>query len=153
MTQEEWDLQWETQALQLARQAEMAGEVPVGAVIVKDNEFIASAYNQPLGQVDPTAHAEILAMRCAAQVLQNYRLVDCELFVSLEPCTMCAAALVHARIKRVVFSTPDPKAGAVCNIYQVLDDKRLNHQVAWQQGSLAKESSNLLKNFFQQRRS
>lgn len=146
------DRYWLAQALELAKQAEAVGEVPVGAVIVKNDECIASAFNQPISLSDPTAHAEINALRKAGQHLNNYRLKDCELFVTLEPCPMCAAAIVHARIKRVVFSATDPKAGAACSVFHLLQCPQLNHQVAWEQGDYADEVKTMMQSFFKRRR-
>lgn len=146
------DRYWLSQALALAKNAEAAGEVPVGAVIVKNDECIASAFNQPITLSDPTAHAEINALRKAGQHLNNYRLKDCELFVTLEPCPMCAAAIVHARIKRVVFSATDPRAGAAGSVFQLLQNPHLNHQVEWEQGDYADEVKVMMQSFFKSRR-
>ena len=152
MAAQDNDRRWLQRALSLAEKAKQCGEVPVGAVIVKDNQCIAEAWNQPIASHDPTAHAEIVALRLAAKQLENYRLVDCTLYVTLEPCLMCASALVHARIKRVVFSALDPRQGAVTSVFQVLDRKELNHRVIWQQGALAEEAGELLRQFFRDRR-
>ncbi|MSP53106.1 MAG: tRNA adenosine(34) deaminase TadA [Gammaproteobacteria bacterium] len=146
------DLQYMQQALELAREAQINNEVPIGAVLVLDNEIIATAFNQPITQCDPTAHAEILALRTGAKKGENYRLLNTTLYVTLEPCAMCAAALVHARVKRVVFAAVDPKAGAVVSHFNLLDTPILNHKIAWEQGLLADESSELLKTFFKARR-
>ena len=140
------------QALAEARAAEAAGEVPVGAVMVRDGEVLARAHNQPIGLNDPTAHAEILALRAAAEKLGNYRLTGCDLYVTLEPCAMCAAALVHARIRRLVYAAADPKAGAVESTMRLLDAPHLNHRVEVVSGVLADESSALLQRFFSSRR-
>jgi tRNA(adenine34) deaminase len=140
------------QALAEAHQAEAGGEVPVGAVVVADGEIIARAHNRPLGATDPTAHAEILALRAAAERLQNYRLTCCDLYVTLEPCAMCVGALVHARIRRLVYAAPDPKAGAVHSCLRLLQAAHLNHQVEVTGGVLAEESAALLKRFFALRR-
>jgi tRNA(adenine34) deaminase len=140
------------QALAEAQQAAAENEVPVGAVVVRDGEVIARAHNQPIGLNDPTAHAEILALRAAAKRLGNYRLTGCDLYVTLEPCAMCAAALVHARIRRLVYAAADPKAGAVASTMRLLDAPHLNHRVEVESGALAEESSALLQRFFAQRR-
>ena len=146
------DLQYMQQALELAREAQINNEVPIGAVLVLNHEIIATAFNQPITQCDPTAHAEILALRTGAKKGGNYRLLNTTLYVTLEPCAMCAAALVHARVKRVVFAAVDPKAGAVVSHFNLLDTPILNHKIAWEQGLLADESSELLKTFFKARR-
>ena len=139
-------------ALAQAAKAEQLGEVPVGAVVVLENEVIAEACNQQITLHDPAAHAEVLALRSAAAALGNYRLPDCELFVTLEPCTMCCGAMVHARVSRLVFGTREPKAGAVASTSSVLDNASLNHHVAWAEGLGADESANLLRAFFKARR-
>ena len=139
-------------ALAQAAKAEQLGEVPVGAVVVLDNEVIAEACNQQITLNDPSAHAEVLALRSAAAALGNYRLPDCELFVTLEPCTMCCGAMVHARVSRLVFGTREPKAGAVASTSSALDNASLNHRVAWTEGLRADESANLLRDFFKARR-
>lgn len=139
-------------ALAQARKAMLAAEVPVGAVVVRDGQIIAVGCNAPIGQHDPTAHAEIAALRAAAQVLGNYRLDDCELFVTLEPCAMCAGALLHARIKRVVFGAADPKTGAAGSVVDLFANARLNHQTQVQGGVLAEECSALLQDFFKRKR-
>lgn len=140
------------QALLLATQAEKEGEVPVGAVIVHNGEIIASGYNQPIQSHDPSAHAEMIAIRQAAKNLGNYRLNQCTLYVTLEPCSMCVGAMIHARIARLVFGAFDPKTGAVQSVFRTLDDPRHNHVIAWEGGVLADESSALLKAFFRSRR-
>ena len=140
-------------ALTLARKAETAGEVPVGAVLVSDESCLAEGWNQPIGRHDPTAHAEIVALRSAAQALGNYRLDDCELFVTLEPCAMCSGAMLHARLKRVVFGAADPKTGAAGSVLNLFAESALNHQTAVQGGVLAPECGALLQTFFQARRS
>ena len=139
-------------ALAQAAKAEQLGEVPVGAVVVLENEVIAEACNQQITLNDPSAHAEVLALRSAAAALKNYRLPDCELFVTLEPCTMCCGAMVHARVSRLVFGAREPKAGAVASTSSVLDNASLNHRVAWVEGLGADESANLLRAFFKARR-
>ena len=139
-------------ALDQALNAQLAGEVPVGAVIVRDGQVIATGYNRPVTTHDPTAHAEIVALRHAAQLLGNYRLPDCELYVTLEPCAMCAMALVHARIKRVVFGAFDPKTGAAGSVIDVFGQAQLNHHTAIHGGVLAEPSAGLLRRFFAERR-
>ena len=127
-------------------------EVPVGALVVLDGEIIALECNRQITLNDPSAHAEVLALRKAGQMLDNYRLPDCELFVTLEPCTMCCGTLVHARVKRLVFAAAEPKAGAVTSTSSALDNPALNHRVMWQQGLMAEESAQLLRHFFKSRR-
>ena len=139
-------------AIEQARAAWQLGEVPVGAVIVHRGEVIARGCNQPISRHDPTAHAEVLAIRDAAAQLKNYRLPECELFVTLEPCAMCAAALVHARVARVVFGAWDPKAGAAGSITDVFAIPQLNHRVDVFGGVLADECGTLLSYFFRARR-
>jgi len=140
------------QALALASQAAATGEVPVGAVLVHRGEIIASRHNQPIGAHDPTAHAEMLVLRDAAQRLGNYRLQDCELYVTLEPCPMCAGAMLHARLKRVVYGAADPKTGAAGSVLDLFADRRLNHQTAVVAGVRAAECGALLQDFFQGKR-
>lgn len=140
------------QALAEARQAAAAGEVPVGAVVVRHGEVIATGRNAPVDGHDPTAHAEIVALRAAAQALGNYRLDNCELFVTLEPCAMCSGAMLHARLKRVVFGAADPKTGAAGSVLNLFGEPRLNHQTALQGGVLAGECGELLQAFFRRRR-
>ena len=139
-------------ALAVARDAEAAGEVPVGAVVVKDGKVIATGRNAPIDANDPTAHAEIVALRAAAQRLGNYRLDGCELFVTLEPCAMCSGAMLHARLNRVVYGAADPKTGAAGSVLNLFAQQQLNHQTQLQGGVLANESSALLKDFFRQKR-
>ena len=139
-------------ALAQAQDALAAGEVPVGAVVVRAGQVIGVGRNAPIGQHDPSAHAEIQALRAAAQSLGNYRLDDCELFVTLEPCAMCAGAMLHARIQRVVFGAPDPKTGAAGSVLNLFADKQLNHQTQVQGGLRAAESSALLQAFFKSKR-
>ena len=146
------DEHWMSRCLELAALAAAEGEVPVGAVIVKNNEIIGAAYNQPIGAKDPSAHAEIQALRAAAQSGNNYRLPDTTMYVSLEPCTMCAGALIYARVERLVYGALEPRAGAIVSRAQVLDSDYLNHRVAHSGGCMAEESSKLLKNFFQAKR-
>ena len=142
------------QALLLAKQAEKNQEVPVGAVLVKnkDNEIIGRGYNNPIGLIDPTAHAELLAIREAAKNLGNYRLLGTTLYVTLEPCSMCLGALIHARVQRLVFGAFDPRSGAVKSVFQLLDDSRINHHILWTGGILADECTFLLQHFFQAHR-
>jgi tRNA(adenine34) deaminase len=139
-------------ALEQATLAEHAGEVPVGAVIVCNGEVVATGYNQPIVSHDPSAHAEIVALRKAASKLENYRLPECELYVTLEPCAMCAMAMMHARIKRVVFAAPDPKTGAAGSVIDLFSTS-LNHHTQVHTGVLRDESSALLSAFFAKRRS
>ena len=143
---------WLSYALRLAHDAEQNNEVPVGAVLVKDDEVIAAGWNQPISANDPTAHAEIMALRNGAQQLDNYRLINTTLYVTLEPCAMCVGAMIQARIKRLVFGAYDVRAGAVASVFQLLDEQRLNHSIAWQGGVMADECAAILKSFFQQRR-
>lgn len=140
------------EALQLARQAAAAGEVPVGAVVVKHSAVIGRGYNQPISGHDPTAHAEIIAMRNAARHLGNYRLNDCELFVTLEPCVMCVGAIMHARMARVIYATPDPKTGACGSVVDLFAEDGLNHHTAVSGGILADDAAQLLQQFFAARR-
>jgi tRNA(adenine34) deaminase len=139
-------------ALQQARSAELHGDVPIGAVIVRDGEIIAARGNERELTGDPTAHAEVLAIRSAAEVVGHWRLLDCTLYVTLEPCVMCAGAIVNARLGRVVYGANDPKAGAVASLYEVCSDHRLNHRPPVTAGVCADESSALLKAFFASRR-
>lgn len=140
------------QAIAQARNAWELGEVPVGAVVVKDGEVIATGFNQPIGKHDPTAHAEIMALRAAAAILGNYRLPGCELFVTLEPCVMCAGAMMHARLARVVYGAADPKTGACGSIVNLFEQEKLNHHTDVIGGVLAEECGSLLKAFFAERR-
>jgi tRNA(adenine34) deaminase len=139
-------------ALDLAREAGAAGEVPVGAVVVLEGEVVGRGFNQPIGRHDPTAHAEIMALRDAAIRLGNYRLPGCTLYVTLEPCAMCAGAIMHARIERVVFGARDPKTGAAGSIIDLFAEARLNHHTAVVGGVLAEECGSLLSGFFAARR-
>ncbi|MGE0113386.1 MAG: tRNA adenosine(34) deaminase TadA [Steroidobacteraceae bacterium] len=141
-----------SRAMELARLAEAAGEVPVGAVIVKDEQIIAEGWNQPIALHDPSAHAEMLAMRAAAKLLGNYRLPDTTLYVTLEPCAMCAGAMVHARVKRLVYAAPDPRAGAAGTLFNITQHEALNHRLEVTGGVLADECAAMLRNFFQARR-
>jgi tRNA(adenine34) deaminase len=139
-------------ALEQAQLAWSEGEVPVGAVVVKDGVIIGRGYNQPIGRHDPTAHAEIAAMREAAQALGNYRLPGCELYVTLEPCVMCSGAMMHARISRVVYGAPDPKTGACGSVLDVFAQEKLNHHATTEGGLLAEDCAGMLKRFFAERR-
>lgn len=139
-------------ALDLAREAERAGEVPVGAVIVKDGAIVGEGWNRPIGTHDPTAHAEIIALRAAARTLGTYRLLDTTLYVTLEPCAMCAGAMVHARVKRLVFAARDPRAGAAGSVFNIVQHEALNHRLTVEGGILADECSALLRGFFLARR-
>ncbi|HIL92732.1 MAG TPA: tRNA adenosine(34) deaminase TadA [Cycloclasticus sp.] len=146
------DEAWMRRAIELAHKAEEVGEVPVGAVIVHDGECIGEGYNLPIKNCDPTAHAEIVAIRAASQTVQNYRLVNSTLYVTLEPCVMCMGAIQHARIKRIVFAAKDPKRGAVCSALSLTDADYSNHHVEWSQGVLGDECATLLTSFFKKKR-
>lgn len=146
------DEHWMQHALMLAKKAESLGEVPVGAVIVKNNEIIAEGWNQPICTHDATAHAEIMALRAAGQWLNNYRIVDADLFVTLEPCSMCVGALIHARIQRVVYAASEPRTGALGGAFNLLASNEHNHVFEVQTGVLAEESRELIQAFFKSRR-
>ena len=146
------DEYWMRQAILLANKAESLDEVPVGAVLVYDNAVIGEGWNQPIGLNDPTAHAEIMALRAAAQAVKNYRLVNTTLYVTLEPCAMCVGAITHARIQRLVYGAADPKTGAAGSALDVLNNDKLNHKVELTKGVLEKECGDLLKSFFAKRR-
>lgn len=141
-----------TRALELAAQARDQGEVPVGAVVVHEGAIIGEGFNQPITLVDPSAHAEMQAMRRAARRMDNYRLADATLYVTLEPCAMCAGAMVHARIKRLVYGAADPKTGAAGSVFDLVRADRLNHQLDVDGGVMKKECGELLKDFFRKRR-
>ena len=143
---------WMQQALLLAQQAEQLNEVPVGAIVVKGNDIIGRGFNQPIQLSDPTAHAEIQALRDAATTIGNYRLVGARLYVTLEPCVMCAGAIVHSRIDEVIFGASEPKAGAVVSQSQQFDASYLNHQVRYRGGVCARECSDIVSQFFARRR-
>jgi len=146
------DFQFMREAIAEATASASAAEVPIGAVIVHNGEIIARGQNRVLRDLDPTAHAEIVAMRAAAQALKNYRLTGCELYVTLEPCAMCAGAMIHARLTRLIYAADDPKAGAAGSVLEVLNHPRLNHQMAVESGVLGDEAGILLREFFRQRR-
>ena len=146
------DEYWMAHALRLAERAQEYNEVPVGAVIVKDNKIIGEGWNQPIASKDPTAHAEIQAIRMACLHQSNYRLPGTTLYISLEPCLMCAGAIVHARISRVLFAAKEPKSGAAGSCFDIFNENKLNHSVKCEQGLLAEESSKILKQFFKARR-
>lgn len=139
-------------ALEQAKLAWAQGEVPVGAVVVKDGVVVASGFNQPIGRHDPTAHAEVNALRAAAEALGNYRLPGCELYVTLEPCVMCSGAMMHARLSRIVFGAPDPKTGAGGSVLNLFEHGQLNHQTSISGGVLADECGSMLREFFAERR-
>ena len=143
---------WMEEALRCAQRALEMGEVPVGAVVVRDGKIIGCGWNRNIENADPTAHAEIIALREAGATVGNHRLGDCELFVTIEPCAMCAGAIVHARIKGLVYGSDDPKAGAVRSVIQVLNHPQLNHKVEVRSGVLAGRSAELLQTFFRHRR-
>lgn len=140
-------------ALDQAQNAWLVGEVPVGAVIMREGQVIATGYNRPITESDPTAHAEIVALRHAATLMSNYRLPECELYVTLEPCAMCAMALLHARFKRVVFGAPDPKTGAAGSVLNLFDTPQLNHHTKIEGGVLGDSCGKVLRDFFAERRS
>ena len=139
-------------ALEQAQHAWTQGEVPVGAVVVKEGVVIATGFNQPIGRHDPTAHAEIVALRAAADKLGNYRLPGCELYVTLEPCVMCSGAMLHARLARVIYGAPDPKTGACGSVLNLFGQATLNHHTALVGGIMAEEASSMLRAFFAERR-
>jgi len=146
------DQYWMAHALEFAKKAEEQGEVPVGAVIIRGDEVLGEGWNQPISHNDPTAHAEVQALRNACSKLENYRLPDATLYVTLEPCIMCAGAIINARIKRVVYASKEPKTGAVGSCFDIFNTQQLNHYVHCEHGVLADESSELLRQFFHSRR-
>ena len=146
------DRHFMSRAIELARQAEAAGEVPVGAVIVRDGEILAEGFNRPISTHDPTAHAEMVALRAAAARIDNYRLTGTTLYVTLEPCAMCAGAMVHARVARLVYAATDPRAGAAGSVFNVVQNPALNHRLEVVSGVLAEECGSLLRDFFVARR-
>jgi tRNA(adenine34) deaminase len=146
------DEYWLVHALKLAEQAAQQGEVPVGAVVVRGNQLLGEGWNQPISSNDPTAHAEVIALRQAALQAGNYRLPETTLYVTLEPCAMCAGAIIQARVKRVVFGVSDPRAGAVSSVFNILQEPRLNHRVDYLGDVLTKPCAKLLQDFFKARR-
>lgn len=149
---EQLDQQYMQHALALAKKAESVGEVPVGAVIVSGNAIIGTGYNQPISHSDPSAHAEIIALRDAAQAINNYRLVNTTMYVTLEPCAMCAGAMVHARVGRLVFAASDLKTGAAGSVFTITHSDKLNHKIKVESGLCEAESRELLQAFFAARR-
>lgn len=152
MSQAELDHQFMQQAIEQAKLAALAGEVPVGAVVVRDGKVISNAFNKPISTHDPSAHAEMLALRAAAQSEENYRLPGSTLYVTLEPCAMCSGAILHARVDRVVYGAADPKTGAAGSVLDVFSSKQINHQTSVEGGVMAEECGQLLRNFFKERR-
>ncbi|MDC9589728.1 tRNA adenosine(34) deaminase TadA [Xenorhabdus sp. XENO-10] len=152
MTENYSDEYWMRQAMNLAMQAQAKGEIPVGAVLVADNKVIAEGFNHPITDHDPTAHAEIIALRKGGIQLQNYRLLNTTLYVTLEPCVMCAGAMVHSRIQRLVYGANDMKTGAAGSLIDILRHPGMNHQIEITAGVLAEECSTMLSSFFKQRR-
>lgn len=152
MQEDDKDLYWMQYALSLADKAAAIGEVPVGAVIVRDSEIIGEGWNQPITLNDPTAHAEIMAIRDASEKTGNYRLVGADLYVTLEPCSMCAGAIVHSRISRLVYGATEPKAGAIQSRQQFLDNDWLNYRVGYKAGVIADECGDKISQFFRKRR-
>ena len=150
--QESLDLFWMQHALELAKRAESEGEVPVGAIVVYDEQVIGEGWNSPINDNDPTAHAEIMALRSAAKKIDNYRLLDTTLYVTLEPCIMCTGAITHSRVKRVVYGATDPKAGAAESAFTILGTDCLNHLVDVERGVLATECGQILTDFFRRKR-
>jgi len=149
---QQYDKHWMRHALQLATQAEAQGEVPVGAVIVQNNEVIGEGFNAPISRHDASAHAEIIAVRSACEAVKNYRLPESTLYVTLEPCAMCAGAIVHARIQRVVIATKEPRAGAGGSVLNVLQNSQLNHRCDVEFGVLETQSADMLRAFFRAKR-
>ena len=152
MMQAELDRQFMQQAIEQAKLAAIAGEVPVGAILVRDGQVIARAFNKPISNHDPSAHAEMLALREAALSEENYRLPGTTLYVTLEPCAMCSGAMLHARIDRVVYGAPDPKTGAAGSVLDIFSSKQINHQTAIEGGMMSEECGKLLRDFFKERR-
>ena len=146
------DQEWMQRALELADRAGSSGEVPVGAVVVRDGEALGSGWNRPIATHDPTAHAEIVALRAAASAVGNYRIPGSTLYATMEPCPMCAGAIVQARVARVVYAARDPRWGAVESVFEILGSRRLNHHVDCEGGVLAEESERRLREFFEARR-
>ncbi|MBU3616987.1 tRNA adenosine(34) deaminase TadA [Polynucleobacter sp. JS-Polo-80-F4] len=152
MTQVELDQQFMRMAIEQAQLAAQSGEVPVGAVLVKDGQVIAKAFNKPIANHDPSAHAEMLAIREASLVEENYRIPGSALYVTLEPCAMCSGAMLHARIDRVVYGAPDPKTGAAGSVLDLFSSKQINHQTSVEGGIMSEECGQLLRDFFKGRR-
>jgi tRNA(adenine34) deaminase len=152
MTQAELDEQYMRLAIEQAHLAAQSGEVPVGAVLVRDGEVISKAFNKPIANHDPSAHAEMLALREAALAEQNYRIPGSTLYVTLEPCAMCSGAMLHARVGRVVYGAPDPKTGAAGSVLDLFSCKQINHQTSVEGGMMAQECGQLLRDFFKGRR-
>jgi tRNA(adenine34) deaminase len=150
--QAELDRQFMQQALDQAKLAAMAGEVPVGAVLVRDGKIISRGFNQPISNSDPSAHAEMMALRAAAHIESNYRLPGTTLYVTLEPCIMCAGAMLHARVERLVFGATDPKTGAAGSVLNVFSEKQINHQTQVEGGIMSDECGQILRDFFKGRR-
>jgi tRNA(adenine34) deaminase len=150
--QAELDRQFMQQALDQAKLAAIAGEVPVGAVLVREGKVISTGFNKPITNSDPSAHAEMMAIRAAAQNESNYRLPGTTLYVTLEPCTMCAGAMLHARVERVVFGATDPKTGAAGSVLNVFSEEQINHQTQVEGGIMSDECSHVLRDFFKERR-
>ncbi|QWD66782.1 tRNA adenosine(34) deaminase TadA [Polynucleobacter sp. MWH-Aus1W21] len=152
MTQAELDQQYMRMAIEQAQLAAQSGEVPVGAILVKDGQVISKAFNKPIANHDPSAHAEMLALREAALAQENYRIPDSTLYVTLEPCAMCSGAMLHARIGRVVYGAPDPKTGAAGSVLDIFASKQINHQTSVEGGIMSEECGQLLRDFFKGRR-
>lgn len=152
MTQAELDQQYMRMAIEQAQLAAQSGEVPVGAVLVKDGQVISKAFNKPIANHDPSAHAEMLALREAALAEENYRIPGSTLYVTLEPCAMCSGAMLHARIDRVVYGTSDPKTGAAGSVLDIFASKQINHQTSVEGGIMSEECGQLLRDFFKGRR-
>lgn len=139
-------------ALELAEQASAAGEVPVGALVVRDGIVIGEGFNQPISSCDPSAHAEIVALRDAANKIGNYRLTGCDLYVTIEPCTMCVGAMIHARIGRIIFGAPEPRAGALVSQLQLMNNNHFNHRIDFSAGVLQQQCGDLMRGFFRRKR-
>ena len=146
------DLKWMQRAYELAQKAKEQDEVPVGAVIVHENKIIGEGWNQPISSNDPTAHAEIVALRQAGQELNNYRLPSATMYVTLEPCAMCAGALIHARLAKLIYAADDPKTGACGSVFNLLQTNELNHKVEIEKGVMEDESRSLIQGFFKEKR-
>ena len=147
------DEKWMKLAIFEANIAKDTGEVPVGSILVQDNQIIARGHNCPIAKNDPTAHAEIMAMRDASKNLSNYRLTGCDIYVTIEPCTMCVGAMVHARIRQIFFGALEPRAGALTSQLQLMKDAHFNHSILWEGGILADQCATVLRDFFRQKRS